>query len=413
MIALHYGTAQSSIAVRSVCPRAMEGVLWFEAQLHNDFIPQYCILNPFRGMRCINVAERTAQSVAEEDGVWIFGGDACVKRIDAEETPIMLGEGDDGTDFYPFSIWLGERAFIDDGGQNVRRDSTLNGHVQQQQQPIRLRLAVTQAELRTQWCEALEDACLLQDYLYACVECGAAPSLQQFRALTFDQFRAIRLFKGVVSPTELGAIVILCTMHREKCLKTTTLEIGLGAISDIHVPLLQEMLRTMPNLTCVGVFQNQLSDDNVAAIVGSLSTQHLTSLDLSSNAISDAGAEHVAAQVASMPALHSLNLSNNFIGPAGCAALTRALTAYECTVEEVYLSHNPIGDAAGELCAKMLLVREQERLHYISIAYCMVSDNGFQQIALALDNTIASSLKVSDAIAVASTRQGPSREREP
>jgi hypothetical protein len=387
--------------------RAMEGVLWFEAHLHNDFIPQYCILDPFRGMRCIDTAENTVQGVVEEeDGVWIFGGDLCVRRIDAEERPVMLGDGEDGTNFFPFSIWLAARVFSDDGGNDGHCASNLNGHAQQQQQePIRLRLAVTQAELRTQWCAALKDACLLQDYLYACVECEVAPSLQLFQAVTFDQFRTIRLFKVIVSPTELGAMAMLCTMHREKCQGTTTLDIGQGAISDVHVPLLQEMLGVMPNLTSVSIFQNQLSDDNVAAILGALTAQQLVSLDLSSNTISDAGAECVARQLICMPALRSLNLSNNFVGPAGCAALARALTALECAVEDVCLAHNPIGDAAGELCAKLLLVRERERLRHISVAYCMVGDKGFQQIALALDSTIASSLEVRKVAGVAFPRQ--------
>lgn len=362
----------------------MEGIVWFEGQLHDDFLPQYCILDPFRGMRCI----RSHQELSDDSStcLWVFGGDVYITRIDPEEPATSASDGDDGTTFYPFSIWITRRVYSSD----VRLKS------KSQEPSIRLRLAVTQREMRPRWCTILQETRNFQDYLYACVECGAVPSMKLFSVLMSDQFRNISVLKYPLALPDLGAMVMLCKMHHAQCQETASIEFGLGAVADHHSALLVELLQLMPKLTSLRIFQTQVSDASVAMILKATTLDQLVLLDLSSNTISDSGAQEVARQLPSMPRLQSLNLSNNFIGSTGCSALTRALTAYECQVRNISVAHNPIGDCAGELVAKLLLVREPNRLQHLSVSYCMVGDMGFRHIALALDSTIACSLKVLD-----------------
>lgn len=91
----------------------------------------------------------------------------------------------------------------------------------------------------------------------------------------------------------------------------------------------------------------------------------LETLDLSGNQIGDAGAEALAAGLAANRGLRSLDLTNNKIGRAGAAALARAIEGSGCTLRNLEIRWNRVGDhntIAGELRSIGMSVSDGERI---------------------------------------------------
>jgi len=132
------------------------------------------------------------------------------------------------------------------------------------------------------------------------------------------------------------------------------------------------------------------SDDETATAVDVIAigaVPNLTSLDLSFNAISDAGCEALSNAIKScgVPKLETLLLSHNRIGDRGCCAFGTALASGAVQeLKVVLLDHNQIGDTGCAALASALKSDTSLQLTNVDLSRNAIGDRGFEGLAAAL-----------------------------
>ncbi|MGC4119791.1 MAG: TIGR02996 domain-containing protein [Myxococcales bacterium] len=104
-------------------------------------------------------------------------------------------------------------------------------------------------------------------------------------------------------------------------------------------PLLDGLV--FPGVTRLGLRNAEFEDELARAIGEAPIAERLESLDLSMGTLGDDGARSLAAQARRFPNLKRLDVSRNFLGPEGIAALQRAFPAIDARDQKVDFDGDP------------------------------------------------------------------------
>jgi len=137
-------------------------------------------------------------------------------------------------------------------------------------------------------------------------------------------------------------------------LRYTTRSLGMDydpSLFGLQLPGAMSLARLIAHsttLTHLTIRESRISDEACHIIARGLADNDtITHIDLSHNKIGDLGAAYLARAFAVHPVLTNANLSNNSISAGGARAIAAALRLRSESLEELNLSLNLIGDAAG------------------------------------------------------------------
>lgn len=155
---------------------------------------------------------------------------------------------------------------------------------------------------------------------------------------------------------------------------------ALGAAGAAHVA---DALRENATLRSIGLAHNELGADALAPLadaVAARSTRTGLSVDVTDNAVGDAGAQHLARMAASR-GLRDLCAGSCSLSAAGVAALAQSCRL----LHRLDLPHNPFG-AAGVQCLVDALLAGAERadgvaLRSLSLRAVAMGDDGARHVA--------------------------------
>ena len=166
-------------------------------------------------------------------------------------------------------------------------------------------------------------------------------SFQQTRLPLVD---GLFLFSCYFTQTGLRRI---CKVLEKRLSTITVLHLSQCYLNDECADNIGELL-PLTELTCLRLFNSQITDAGVASLCQALQTPtcKVTTLDLSDNQITDAGVASLC-QALQTPTckVTTLYLSHNQITDAGAVSLCQALQTPTCKVTTLYLSDNQITDA--------------------------------------------------------------------
>jgi len=146
-------------------------------------------------------------------------------------------------------------------------------------------------------------------------------------------------------------LTLLNAVSRLTTLITLNLN-AMGITDEIAGLTLAALLSHLQSLRYLSLLGNSLGDLGCSAFADALpSLPSLMTLILSSNNIGNTGCTALAAALPSLPSLTTLGLSNNNIGDAGCSDLATALPP---SLTMLYLRWNSIGDAGCSALAVAL-----------------------------------------------------------
>ena len=131
------------------------------------------------------------------------------------------------------------------------------------------------------------------------------------------------------------------------CMQNTSLreiDISNNKVDAAGVADLLKLITANPQLTSINLCSNLLGDAGVASVAAALSKSQapVSSLDLNHNKIGNAGAASIAELLANTPHITSINLVGNEIGDEGAAKLAEAIAA-QPSIQNVDLSCNELG----------------------------------------------------------------------
>ncbi len=130
---------------------------------------------------------------------------------------------------------------------------------------------------------------------------------------------------------------------------------------------------------------------------------NLRTLDLDQTELGDEGVAKLFDSLSKYPPSEPLPLRNLYmnacgIGEKACKQIARFLQSPHCTIESLYISNNPIGDAGAALLAEGL--SHNKSLQRLSVQSCGLKDSGIIDIATALaNNTTITALDIGQAYA--------------
>jgi Ran GTPase-activating protein (RanGAP) involved in mRNA processing and transport len=160
------------------------------------------------------------------------------------------------------------------------------------------------------------------------------------------------------------------------------LNLSNNAIGDAGCALLVPALQSMSSLQHLDLSLNEIGAAGCASLAPALqSISSLQILNLSYNDFGDAGCASLAPALQSMSLLHVLDLSHNKFGAAGCSSLASALQSMS-SLTALNLSHNDIGDKS---CASLATaLQSMSSLCTLDLSYNFIGDAGCAELAPAL-----------------------------
>ena len=158
------------------------------------------------------------------------------------------------------------------------------------------------------------------------------------------------------------------------CLQTVNFQFLLDEANNPSlVQVLLEVVKTNSTLAELNLSGNYLGDAGCAALIEGIHTQcKLTVMNLSGNDIGHAGCAKVAQSIGNNLVLTNLNLSNNKIGDDGCVALAESIRT-NSTLKVLNLSHNEIGKKGSEALAD--LIQNNSTLKELNLSRNKINDD--------------------------------------
>ena len=183
------------------------------------------------------------------------------------------------------------------------------------------------------------------------------------------------------------------TVGASLCLQTVNFQFLLDEANNPSlVQILLEVVNTNSTLAELNLSGNYIGDAGCAALVEGIHTQcKLTVLNLSGNDIGHAGCAKVAQSIGNNLVLTNLNLSNNEIGDDGCVTLAERIRT-NSTLKVLNLSRNEIGRKGSEALAE--LVQKNSTLKELNLSRNRINDVG--GVALTEATTKNSTLSLLD-----------------
>jgi Ran GTPase-activating protein (RanGAP) involved in mRNA processing and transport len=131
---------------------------------------------------------------------------------------------------------------------------------------------------------------------------------------------------------------------------------------------------------------NNIADQGVLLLSEALTTKisHLKELDLSSNHITNAGAQYLSKMLTTYRTLTHIWLDDNELGDAGVRVLANAIAEYGVHLKNLSLSQNKsVTDTSVEYLINMYKKRPMDVLW---MRYCSLSESGKGKFRLGLGN---------------------------
>ena len=223
--------------------------------------------------------------------------------------------------------------------------------------------------------------------------------LQEMRTLylrhsKLDKSACDLLAKAVLSMSELSILLLSVNLIGSggavELIKAlcgsgvNSLELGNTGIGEPDCETLCELLKSSHSLELLNIYQNNLSSKSVASIITGLShNSSLTNLNISHSHFSKANVDSLVSTLRdqSKCALTKLVLDDCHISGQGASELAAALCK-NSTLEELFMSHNPIGMEGATAVAKFLL--ENKTLTKLMLNDCHISGQDASELAAAL-----------------------------
>lgn len=126
-----------------------------------------------------------------------------------------------------------------------------------------------------------------------------------------------------------------------------------------------------PQLRCLGLADNRLTSRSMLSLVASPVIRTVTRLDLNRNQLEDQGFDYLINDTSTCAGLLQLQVSANRITAAGTISLTSS--PYLRHLENLNLSHNPLGDASTAILSHADNLPSLKRL---DLSFCDIHDHG-------------------------------------
>lgn len=186
---------------------------------------------------------------------------------------------------------------------------------------------------------------------------------------------------GPVGATRIASFVI---KHPDKI---ETWYLAGNCIDTSSFKTLATAFITSPSITNIWLKRNPLGPKSIAALVELITrTPHLRTLDLDQTELSDAGVAELFAGLAekNLPGLllRNLYLNGNGIGASACKSIATYLSSSNCSLQSLYASNNPVGDAGAQALAAGLV--NNKSLLRLSLKSCGLKSAGATAIMKAL-----------------------------
>lgn len=349
----------------------MQGHLYIENEestLMSKYVPRYFVLFPFCGLRWfLSEPEETDIEkllTSSLPGGWLFGGNIRVVSINVESPCVERLSVD--TQIFPFRLEL-----------SPSFDKLLS-----------VRLACDDIDLFHSWIDEIRRSIRIQNYLVACIECGATPSRTIF-CTTLDSPGTIILENINLTIPSLGSLIMMCKLNDPQGSLLRVIHLENAQISDLHVPLLSSFLSFTPHLESLSLAHNYLTDAGITTLSEQIkSLFNLLMIDLSSNYISDAGVmalcEALKPQLRPSK-LNHLDLSRNRLTEQSSRYLVMAIAGYGNSITFLNLSYNAIGDTSASLVA-ILMCNDDSKIQNVNISFCGIGNQGIAELADAVIN---------------------------
>ena len=203
--------------------------------------------------------------------------------------------------------------------------------------------------------------------------------------LPLTKLTCLRLFNSQI--TDAG-VASLCQALQTPTCKVTTLYLSDNQITDAGVASLCQALQTPTcKVTTLYLSHNQITDAGAVSLCQALQTPtcKVTTLYLSDNQITDAGVVSLC-QALQTPTckVTTLDLNDNQVTDAGVVSLRQALQTPTCKVTTLYLSHNQITHAGVVSLCQALQTPTCKKVTALSLSGNQVTDAGVVSLCQAL-----------------------------
>jgi hypothetical protein len=208
------------------------------------------------------------------------------------------------------------------------------------------------------------------------------------------------LGNNIIGPTGATAIAAFIEKYPERF---ETWYLAGNCIDGPSFSLLVDSMVKSPAITNVWLKRNPLgpaAGKDVFRLI--TQTLNLQTLDLDQTELGDGGVAELFILLANHTPEHPLRLKNIYLNASGigmkaCKQIALYLQSPHCTIESLYMSNNPVGDAANILADGLA---KNKSLLRLSIQSCGLKDKGVIAIASALkENTLITALDIGQAYA--------------
>ena len=173
-------------------------------------------------------------------------------------------------------------------------------------------------------------------------------------------------------------IIVTQAMNKQKCKSLGLID---NDLTFIEISILSDGLMNNQTLKSLSLWKNSIGDQGVQFLSNVLSSNKtvLTKVDLSSNEITDLGAEYLSQMLRTNLTLTDLSLSNNRISDHGFELLIQSLKDRNQTIQVLSLTQNKlITDQSIE--SILDLFKTNRSLKKLWINNCNLSKKGREQL---------------------------------
>jgi len=148
---------------------------------------------------------------------------------------------------------------------------------------------------------------------------------------------------------------------------------------------LEKFILEQENYSRIDLSQRKLTDDDMSIVIQfAIRQRKCTELKLSNNSITSKGAKILSAILWNNQSLLTLSLWDNQLGDEGIRLICQSLSNQLCSLTSIDLSTNQLTDHAAKSLANML--KKNQRLLQLTLADNYFTDHGIQLITQVLRN---------------------------